>query len=252
MSNQQTGYYTARKAELLKDFDKTADLVKDTVVSRYGADLADTLYRACRAEYEALITHIPYVTGFRARALNTFLVISAQELAVYKGMKKHGKTAEEAWEICHDALRLRMTHYSPVKRWLLKRVMFSGIVKRRFQQRAESGEIHNLGDFQVRFVSGNGEDFDFGVDYLACGINKFVRAHGGEEFAPYVCMSDIALSDAMDWGLIRTETLADGCERCNFRFKKGGVTRISSTLPTVQKTIEHIARREMEASAAKP
>ena len=221
MSSQQTGYYMDRKAELLQDFDKTAALVKDTVVSRYGTDLADALYLACRAAYEHLIPDIPFITGFRARALNAFLVISAQELAVYKGMKAHGKTAEEAWEICHDALRLRMTHYAPIKRWLLKRVMFSGIVKRRFRQRAAAGEIHQLGDFQVRFVSGNGEDFDFGVDYLACGIHKFVREHGGEAFAPYVCMSDIALSDAMEWGLIRTETLADGCQWCNFRFKKG-------------------------------
>ncbi len=252
MSNQQTNYYTPRKAELLREFDKTAALVKDTVVSRYGIEFTDALYIACREAYETLIPHIPYIASFRARALNTFLVISAQELAVYKGMKKHGKTAEEAWEICHDALRLRMTHYPAIKRWLLKRVMFSGIVKRRFRQRAEAGETQNLGDFQVRFVSGNGEDFDFGVDYLACGIHKFVREHGGEEFAPYVCMSDIALSDAMDWGLIRTETLADGCKRCNFRFKKGGVTQISSTIPEVQKTIDHIAKREMETSASNP
>ena len=250
MSNQQVGYYTVRKAALLREFDKTAELVKDTVIARYGTNFTDNLYRTCREEYEALIPHIPYIAGFRARALNTFLVISAQELAVYKGMKTYGKTAEEAWEICHQALRLRMTHYPAIKRWLLKRVMFSGIIKQRFQQRAESGEIHNLGDFQVRFVSGGGEDFDFGVDYLACGIHNFVRAHGGEEFAPYVCMSDIALSDAMDWGLTRTETLADGCLRCNFRFKKGGTTQISSTIPAVQKTIDRIATREMETSAS--
>jgi hypothetical protein len=252
MSNQQASYYTPRKAELLTDFDKTAELVKDTVVSRYGMDFADTLFSACRAEYEALIPHIPHIAGFRARTLNTFVVISAQELAVYQGMKTYGKTAEEAWTICHDALRLRMTHYSPMKRWLLKRVMCSGIVKRRFQQRAEAGATHHFGDFQVRFVSGQGEDFDFGVDYLACGIHMFVREHGGEAFAPYVCLSDIALSDAMDWGLTRTETLADGCKRCDFRFKKGGITRISSTIPEVQRTIDHIAKREMETSAPKP
>jgi hypothetical protein len=247
MTSQQTNYYTSRKAALLREFDKTAEIVKDAVISRYGMDLADTLYRACRAEYENLIPHIPYIASFRARALNTFLLIAAQELAVYKGMTKHGKTAEEAWDICHEALRLRMAQYSPIKRWLLKRVMFSGIIKRRFQQRAEAGETHTFGDFQVRYVMGNGEDFDFGVDYVACGIQKFILDHGGEEFTPYVCMSDIALSDAMDWGLIRTETLADGCQRCDFRFKKGGVTQISSKTPAVQATIDRIRRREAES-----
>ena len=246
MANQQTNYYTPRKADLLRDFDHTAELVKDTVVSRYGKDFAETLYQDMREEYARLIPHIPHIEGFRARVLNTFLLGSAQELAVYKGMKKHGKTAEEAWEICHEALRLRMARYAPIKRWLLKRVMFSGVIKGRFRQRAAEGQLHRFGDFQVRYVMGNGEDFDVGVDYVACGIHTFLQEHGGEEFAPYVCMSDIALSDAMDWGLIRTETLADGCQRCDFRFKKGGTTQISSKTPAVQATIERIRRREAE------
>jgi hypothetical protein len=242
MFHQRTNYYTPYKEDLLRDFDRTAALVKDTVISRYGKDLTETLYEEVRGEYERLIPHIPRIEGFRARALNAFLLISAQELAVYKGMNQHGKTAEEAWDICHEALRLRMTHYSPIKRWLLKRVMFSGMIKRRFQQRAAAGDIHSFGDFQVRYVIGNGEDFDFGVDYVACGIHKFVREHGGEAFAPYVCLSDIALSDAMDWGLKRTETLAEGCQRCDFRFKKGGMTQIFSRTPAVQATIERLRR----------
>ena len=116
MANQQTNYYTPRKADLLRDFDHTAELVKDTVVSRYGKDFAETLYQDMREAYARLIPHIPHIEGFRARVLNTFLLGSAQELAVYKGMKKHGKTAEEAWEICHEALRLRMARYAPIKR----------------------------------------------------------------------------------------------------------------------------------------
>ncbi|MEE8472388.1 MAG: L-2-amino-thiazoline-4-carboxylic acid hydrolase, partial [Dehalococcoidia bacterium] len=94
-------------------------------------------------------------------------------------------------------------------------------------------------------VFGDG-DFDLGVDYVACGNYRFVRDQGAEEFAPYVCMSDIALSDAMGWGLIRTETLADGCLRCDFRFKRGGRTRISSKTPEVQATIERIKNKQPE------
>jgi hypothetical protein len=56
-------------------------------------------------------------------------------------------------------------------------------------------------------------------------------------------MSDIALSDALGWGLIRTQTLADGCSHCDFRFKKDGETRISSKTPEVQATIGRVARQ---------
>jgi len=239
-------YYTSRKPKLLKDLDKTANLVRDLVVSSYGSDFADTLYREVRQEYEVLIPQIPRVGGFTAGLLNTFLIISAQELAVYKVMKKYGKTAGEAWEICHEALRLRMERFSKIKRWLLARLMYSSFVKRRVKKRAEEGQQLRFGDFEVKYVIGDGKNFDFGVDYVGCGIYKFMQAQGAEEFAPYVCMSDIALSDALGWGLIRTETLADGCERCDFRFKKGGKTQISSRTPGVQATIERIIKKETE------
>jgi hypothetical protein len=241
-----TSYYISRKEKLLKDFDKTANLIRDYVVSSYGSDFADTLYREVRQEYEELIPQIPHVEGFRGGSLNKFLLITAQELAVYKVMKKQGKTAGEAWEVCHKALRLRMEKFPKIKRWLLAHLMYSNIVKRRMQKRAEEGQQPKFGDFEVKYVIGNGESFDFGVDYVACGNYKFMQDQGAEEFAPYVCMSDIALSDALGWGLIRTETLADGSERCDFRFKKGGKTQISSKTPKVQSTIEGISKEEVK------
>ncbi len=71
-----------------------------------------------------------------------------------------------------------------------------------------------------------------------------MKAQGAEEFAPYVCMSDMALSNALGWGLIRTQTIADGCKTCDFRFKKGSETMISSKTPEVQRTIERIMEEE--------
>lgn len=245
MKSQPNNYYISRKSKLLKNFDKTASLVKDSVVSRYGEDFTDTLYGETRQEYEALIPQIPHVEGVRAAALNSFLLITAQELTIYKVMKRHGKTAEETWEMCHDALKLRMEKMSSIKRWLLSHLMYSRVVKRRIQKRAEQHQQQRFGDFEVKYVIGNGKDFDFGVDYVACGNYNFVKKQGAAEFAPYVCMSDIALSDAMNWGLIRTETLADGCERCDFRFKEGGNTQISSKTPEVQATIEKMRKKEI-------
>ena len=67
---------------------------------------------------------------------------------------------------------------------------------------------------------------------------------GGEAFAPYICMSDIALSDALGWGLKRTQTIADGCHHCDFRFKQGAATQISSKTPEVQDVIERISEKE--------
>ena len=128
--------------------------------------------------------------------------------------------------------------------------MFSTLAKSVVRRRAQRGEQLRFGDFEVRYVTGNWERFDFGVDYVSCGNLELVEKLGAEEFAPYVCMSDIPLSDGLGWGLIRTQTLADGCSHCDFRFKQGGETRITSQTPEVQATLERIARAEAQQAAS--
>lgn len=250
MPNQIAGYYSARKEKLLKDFDSTSTLMEALLVARYGKEFTGTLQKEARQEYEKLIPEIPFIKGSRARLLNSFLLITAQELAVYKAMKRYGKPPGEAWELCHEALRLRLVEIPQWKRSLLRRFMFSRLVRKIVGKRARQQEKVRFGDFEVEYVISEGDEFDFGVNYLQCGNYTFVKTHGGEEFAPYVCMSDIALSEAMGWDLIRTQTLADGCPHCDFRFKKGAATQISSRTPEVQETIERIGKKEAEQDVA--
>lgn len=234
-----------RGKSLLRDFDETAGIIRRFLVDRYGEEGADELSRDIRKKYQEIIPQIPRIGGVRAGAFNSFLRITAQELAVYKAVKERGGTAPEAWEICHEAIRLRMERFPKWKRRLLRRLLHSGISRQIVRRREQKGEQPHFGDFQVRYLSGDGGDFDIGVDYLRCGNLELAKKLGAEEFAPYVCMSDIGLSDALGWGLIRTQTLADGCSHCDFRFKRNAATRISSKTPEVQETIDGIQRRTL-------
>ncbi|MBT5551393.1 MAG: hypothetical protein HOJ79_13055 [Nitrospina sp.] len=244
MSNQVIGHYIEHKDPLLREFDHIISLMEDSLINRYGTELAGKLKTEARQEYEKLIPEIPYISGVRGRPLNFFLLCTAQGLAVYKAMKERGKPVGEVWEVCHEALRLRTAAIPKWKRWLLKYFMFSPMVMAIVKRRARKQEKAQLGDFEIEYLIGEGSDFDYGVNYLQCGNLKFVKNHGGEEFAPYICMADIALSDALGWGLVRTQTLADGCNHCDFRFKKGAATQISSRTPEIQETIERIRKKE--------
>ena len=231
---------------LLRDFDKTAALAKRFLVERYGENGADALYRDARANYREILPQVSWVKGARAPVMNAFLGVTAQEIAVYRAVKARGGTAPEAWEICHEANRLRIQAFPKWKRWLLERFMFSGLVRRIARRREQKNERVRAGDFEIRYLTSKGQDggndFDLGVDYVRCGNLELAKTLGAEAFAPYICMSDIVLSDALGWGLTRTQTLADGCSHCDFRFKKGGETHISSKTPEVQQTIERIRR----------
>jgi hypothetical protein len=248
----KSGYSAARSRALLRDFDETARLAGARLAPRYGHEFTEAVAREVRHEYERLIPEIPFIPGARARPLNAFLRITTQELAVYRVMKRRGQSADDAWEICHEAIAARMDMYPAWKAWFLRKIMFSRGMKRRVGKRATSGHQLRFGDFEVRYLIGDGESFDWGVDYVACGNYEFMKEQGAEEFAPYVCLSDMALGEALGWGLTRTETLADGCDRCDFRFKKGGGTHISSRTPEVQKTIERIQATEALAQGGHP
>jgi hypothetical protein len=244
MSNQVIGYYIEHKDPLLRELDHIISLIEGSLINRYSTEFAGKLKTEIRQEYEKLIPEIPYISGVRGRPLNFFLICTAQGLAVYKAMKEHGKPVGEVWEVCHEALRLRTAAIPKWKRWLLRYFMFSPMVMAIVERRARKQEKAQLGDFEIEYLIGERSDFDFGVNYLQCGNLKFLKSHGGEEFAPYICMADIALSDALGWGLVRTHTLADGCDHCDFRFKKGADTQISSKTPEVQETIERIRKKE--------
>ena len=138
MPNQVLGYYNERREKLLRDLQHTWELMSPSVVARYGNEFAGTLRNGLLGEYEKLVPDIPYIKGFRARALNTFLLVTAQELAVYKAMKAHGKPPGEAWELCHEALRLRLAEVPRWKRRLLERLMFSRVAKKIFRETGAS------------------------------------------------------------------------------------------------------------------
>ena len=244
MENQIVGFYTSRKEKLMRDLEASCTLMRSSLIARFGEEIAKELQNEVLQRYEEMIQEIPYIRGSRAKALNTFLLISAQELAVYKAVSKHGKSPSEAWELCHETLRLRLAGFPTWKKWVMRRFMFSNLVRWIVGRRAYKKQKNRFGDFEIEYIIGDGEDFHFGVNYLQCANYKFVLEHGGADFAPYVCMSDIALSEAMGWGLIRTQTLADGFPHCDFRFKKGGKTQISSKTPAVQETIEEIKKKE--------
>jgi hypothetical protein len=233
-------YYIKKKKKLLKDFLQSAKDIEPFLSERYGVDISQTIITEATQEFEKLIPQIPYINTPRGRALIGFLLITAMELAAFKAMSKNEKSADETWEVCHYTLRAGTATIPRWRKWIMKKLLFSRIIMKLFSKRGRK----QIGDFEVEYLSGEEKGFNIGVNYHRCGNIEFSYRHGGEVFAPYICMSDIALSNALGWGLTRTKTLADGCSHCDFRFINGAPTRISSKTPEVQEVIERIMGEE--------
>lgn len=214
-------YYVRNRAKLLKEHNRLVSAGREIAAAQYGGAFADTLVRESLAEFEKLIPELPYIGG-EQNALTDNLVFSASALAFYRVIKRHGRTVQETGEVLYRTVEAWVRRYP---RWL-RRVMgwyyMSRLNQWRSRQKvAVSQERRYPGDWVRGHVEGAGDTFDWGMDYTECGIVKFLHSQGADELAPYLCLTDYALLGALGIGLKRTMTLAEGCEKCDFRFKKG-------------------------------
>jgi hypothetical protein len=218
--------YIRQKPQLLKDFDKTVKYVRDVFVARYGTPLAETMIAEARQEYGALIPQLPYIGG--KQPFTQFIISTGWALAMYRALQRHGGTVEQAGKLAYQASAAYLRAYPPFLRRLFGRRTFSRRYVARVRQRAaESQQRQYPGDYVYNFVEGDGQTFDYGVDYVECASVKFLQQQGAPELAPYLCAADKLYSEMLGWGLQRTMTLAEGADRCDFRFRRGGETRVA-------------------------
>jgi hypothetical protein len=222
-------YYESRTKRLLAEFDLAVGRVSDLFASRYGPSDAGAMVTEAREVYRTLIPDLPYVGG--AQPLTQFVVATGWFLAMYRALSAQGRPVEEAGRLVYEVTEAYLRRYPGVARRLMRHMTFSRLYLARLRRRAqESQERRYPGAYVFLYVPGDGVTFDYGVDYLECASCTFLARQGAAELAPYLCTADYIYSEMFGWGLARTTTLAEGGDRCDFRFKRGGPTRVASSV----------------------
>jgi hypothetical protein len=215
-------FYLQNRKKLLAEHRKMAEAGRVFAAQRYGEAFANALVHESLGEFEALIPELPYIGGKR-NPLTGNLVSSVGALAVYRVMQRHGKPLEETGELLYRLMETWIRRYPQFVRYLMGRYYLSRLSQRQSKRQAALSQQRRYPADWVRIhVDGDGQAFEWGVDYLQCGIVKFLRSQGADELAPFICLTDYALFGALGIELARTQTLAEGCEKCDFRFKWGG------------------------------
>jgi hypothetical protein len=231
MNNRMDGeYYTARKPELLKAFDEETRYWKPVLTVQYGPDFALALIQSSHVEFEALLPRLPYIGGDENH-LTGSLVESAGCLAFYKAMQKHGRTAQETGRVLFDAALARINDPPPAFP-PSETLTTAQLMERRRRRARWSQERRYAEDYVYEFVPGDGQEFDYGYDFLECAVHKFYLTQGAGEFTPFYCFLDFPNSQM---GLRRTMTLAEGHLKCDPRFKAGRKVEFAWPPPFLKK-----------------
>jgi len=210
--------------KLVGKFDRLLERSGGVIADRFGEETAAVMREEMLDEYRRLIPDVPYIGG-RRNINSDALALAPRVLATYRVVVRHGGSLEDAGEFLHRAVRAQMERIPMVLRHWVGRQRFGRLRRRKLERAARRSQARRYpGDWVFERIDGDGETFDFGIDYTECGIVKYLHAQGADELCPYGCDLDYVMFEAMGIGLRRTKTLAWGCDRCDFRLSKQGVT----------------------------
>jgi hypothetical protein len=218
---QATSYYISRKSELLKTYDKVAKPLGKILATRFDDKHTNTILIGARQEFENIIPKLPYIGGDKNFNTRNLIMASAC-LGIYRVLKDHGKTVEETGKIIYEMTETMVDYPEFILHFIGRLKYGKGYEKKIKEWATESQKRQYPGDWIATFIKGDRIEFDYGFDITECGIIKFFHAQGADDIVPYICVSmDGIFSKAFNRGLVRTMTLAEGYDRCDFRYKMG-------------------------------
>lgn len=221
-------WYLKNKSRIMREIKFALPHYKKLIAQAYGNETAEAVVTETIQHFETLLPDIPYIGG-EENSLTENLYLSAAMLAMYQSLKARGKTVEEVARLIYQGTSAFYSSFPFA--WLLRwqgRQLFS---QRRIEQRRHdakrSQERRYPEDWVFEVVEGDAKTFQFGMDYTECGIVKYLTQQGAPELAPYLCWLDYPMCTAMRVKLVRTQTIAQDSERCNFRFRRGPAVEVT-------------------------
>ncbi|MFW9795377.1 MAG: L-2-amino-thiazoline-4-carboxylic acid hydrolase [Candidatus Thorarchaeota archaeon] len=214
---QKPGY---DRETLLKEFDNLMNIARSVRVSYLDEEGIEQLAQEARVKYNKIIPILPYVGGEKSR-FTDLMIQSGMTVAFYKACKDRNLSDRQIGELIYKIVEEEMRSVSRIKKWFARRMLFTSSYRNAWRQALEDSQTREYPKNWVgEFVEGNGIEFEFGFDFLECGFMKLARDNDCEKIVPYACLCDFARMRGLGVGFRRTQTLAMGHPRCDFRFLK--------------------------------
>ena len=217
---QSITYYINKKDKLIDELQKKQKIFEPSLHLYYSNTELKSIYEETTDIFVTLIPDIPYIGG-DDNDLTEDIEQAAMVLAFYQIQLKHGRTSEEVGTIITESITREINKYP---KWFTHIIGSKFFNKKYIEQVKyhceESQEKEYNGNWVTFYVEGDGKTFDYGFNHIECGIVKYLNKYNAKEIIPYLCSVDYIYSDALGEGLVRTSTIANNGQYCDFRFKR--------------------------------
>ncbi len=216
-------FYETHRAEMAASMRQRLDLAEPMLRERAQLQDLPAVRQAVMDEFETVLAQMPHVGGAANRMSDCFMRLLGF-MALGRVLRRQGVPLPLIGEIERETYKAQCFAVPEAERLAAGRQFLSAgnqalVREQAARSMSEQHRREHPGDFAYDFVApGPGDDFEFGIDYKACGFCKFAAQHGDEDLLPSLCGLDFDAYAARGIRLVRTQTLAGGASHCNFRF----------------------------------
>jgi hypothetical protein len=214
-------FYETHRGAMEAAMRQRLDLAEAALRERAGLSNMDEIRQEVMDEFEIVLTQMPYVGGAASRMSDFFMRLMGF-MAIGRVLRRHGVPLPVIGDIERETYKAQLLTVPEAERLASGRQFMSPENQTWLREQAIkslAGEFPE--DFVYDFVEpGPGDNFEFGINYKACGFCKFAARHGDNEILSHICGLDFDAYATRGIRLERTQTLAGGASHCNFRFSR--------------------------------
>ncbi|MFK4507263.1 L-2-amino-thiazoline-4-carboxylic acid hydrolase [Bradyrhizobium daqingense] len=218
-------FYEAHRAAMEAAMRHRLDLAETMLRGR--AQLSDiaAIRQEVMDEFAVVLAEIPYVGG-AANRMSDFFMRLMGFMAISRVLRRHGVPLSVIGDIERETYKAQLLTAPEAERLTAGRHFMSPENQKLLREQAAQSVTRSHrdafpGDFVYDFVEpGPNDDFEFGINYKACGFCKFAARHGDKDILPNICGLDFDAYATRGIRLERTQTLAGGASHCDFRFSR--------------------------------
>ena len=176
-------------------------------------------------EFAIVLTQMPYVGGAASRMSDFFMRLMGF-MAISRVLRRHHVSVSVIGEIERETYKAQLLAVPEAERLAAGRQFMSPENQTLLREQAAKSATENHQkefpeDFVYDFVEpGPDDNFEFGINYKACGFCKLAARHEDKEILPNICGLDFDAYATRGIRLVRTQTLAGGASHCDFRFSR--------------------------------
>lgn len=206
----------------MNTFTMSIGLQKKAMLRHFDEIQVERWLKEAKIVQKGLAAQLPDIGG-RKNKMRSFMNTSAIIMPIVIVLKREGIENRTIGEVIFDLATITYQMIPSFARNISASRFFSSRKILEWEKVAERSQRKEFpGDWVLTFIQ-TSPQFHHGYDITECAIVKYWRAQGLEDLVPYLCLTDWAKWSAFGIDAKRTMTLANGDEKCDFRFiGKGG------------------------------